>query len=44
MDLELDENQRAVADLALEILRGSLTRERLRTIEATDDRFAADEW
>jgi len=44
MDLELDENQRAIADLALQILRESLTRERLRAIEATDDRIAADEW
>ena len=26
MDLELDENQRAIADLALQILRESLTR------------------
>ena len=44
MDLELDENQRAIADLALQILRESLTRERLRAIEATDDRVGADEW
>lgn len=44
MDLELDENQRAIADLALQILRESLTRERLRAIEATDDRVARDEW
>ncbi|MEW6270239.1 MAG: acyl-CoA dehydrogenase family protein [Thermodesulfobacteriota bacterium] len=44
MDLELDENQRAIADLAAQILRESLTRERLRAIEATDDRVAADEW
>src|SRR5215475_14617077 len=44
MDLELDENQRAIADLALQILRESLTRERLRAIEATEDRKAADEW
>src|SRR5262249_39003011 len=44
MDLELDENQHAIADLALEILRESLTRERLRAIEATDDRIASDEW
>src|SRR5262249_26742926 len=44
MDLELDENQRAIADLALQILRESLTRERLRAVEATDDRIGADEW
>ena len=44
MDLELDENQRAIADLALQILRESLTRERLRAIEATDDRVGAEEW
>ena len=44
MDLELDENQRAIADLALQILRESLTRERLRALEGTADRFAADEW
>jgi hypothetical protein len=44
MDLELDENQNAIAELALQILRESLTRERLRAIEASDDRFAADEW
>src|SRR5262249_32872289 len=44
MDLELDENQRAIADLALQILRESLTRERLRAIEATDDRIGVDEW
>jgi len=44
MDLELDDNQRAIADLALQILRESLTRERLRAIEATDDRVGADEW
>jgi alkylation response protein AidB-like acyl-CoA dehydrogenase len=44
MDLELDENQRAIADLALQILRESLTCERLRAIEATDDRVGADEW
>jgi 3-oxocholest-4-en-26-oyl-CoA dehydrogenase beta subunit len=44
MDLELDENQRAIADLALQILRESLTRERLRAVDATDDRIARDEW
>src|SRR5262245_38114854 len=44
MDLELDENQRAIADLALQILSESLTRERLRAIESTEDRIAADEW
>lgn len=44
MDLELDENQRAIADLTATILRESLTRERLKEIEASDDRFAADEW
>src|SRR5262245_23685981 len=44
MDLELDENQRAIADLALQILRESLTRERLRALETTDDRVGADEW
>src|SRR4051812_5963347 len=44
MDLELDENQRAIADLALQILRESLTRERQRAIEGTTGRFAADEW
>ena len=44
MDLELDENQRAIADLALQILRESLTRERLRAIEATDDRVGTPEW
>jgi 3-oxocholest-4-en-26-oyl-CoA dehydrogenase beta subunit len=44
MDLELDENQRAIADLALQILRESLTRERLRAIEASDGRIGADEW
>jgi len=44
MDLELDENQNAIAELALQILRESLTRERLRAIEASDDRFAGDEW
>ncbi len=44
MDLELDENQRAIADLAAQILRDSLTRERLRAIEATDDRVATEEW
>ena len=44
MDLELDENQRSIADLALQILRESLTRERLRTIEAGDDHVAHDEW
>ncbi len=44
MDLELDENQRAIADLALQILRESLTRERLRAIEATADRIGTDEW
>jgi 3-oxocholest-4-en-26-oyl-CoA dehydrogenase beta subunit len=44
MDLELDENQRAIADLAQQILRESLTRERLRAIEATDDRVGALEW
>ena len=44
MDLELDENQRSIADLALQILRESLTRERLRTIEASDDHVARDEW
>jgi alkylation response protein AidB-like acyl-CoA dehydrogenase len=44
MDLELDENQTAIAELALQILRESLTRERLRAIEASSDHFAADEW
>jgi len=44
MDLELDENQRSIADLGLQILRGSLSRERLRAIEASDDHFARDEW
>ncbi|HEV7731992.1 MAG TPA: acyl-CoA dehydrogenase family protein [Candidatus Binatia bacterium] len=44
MDLELDENQRAIADLAHQILREALTRERLRAIEATDDRVGAEEW
>jgi alkylation response protein AidB-like acyl-CoA dehydrogenase len=44
MDLELDENQRSIADLSLQILRESLTRERLRTIESTDDHVATDEW
>jgi alkylation response protein AidB-like acyl-CoA dehydrogenase len=44
MDLELDENQRAIAELALQILRESLDRERLRTIEAGVDHFAHDEW
>ena len=44
MDLELDENQRSIADLALQILRESLTRERLRAIEASDDHVARDEW
>jgi acyl-CoA dehydrogenase len=44
MQLELDENQSAIADLALRILRESLTRERLRAIEATDDRIGRDEW
>ncbi|MCC6766739.1 MAG: acyl-CoA/acyl-ACP dehydrogenase [Deltaproteobacteria bacterium] len=44
MDLELDENQRSIADLALRILRDALTRERLRAIEASDDHVATDEW
>lgn len=44
MDLELDENQRAITDLAGQILRESLTRERLRAIEASEDRIATDEW
>jgi alkylation response protein AidB-like acyl-CoA dehydrogenase len=44
VDLELDENQRAIADLALKILQESLTRERLHAIEASDDRVGADEW
>jgi 3-oxocholest-4-en-26-oyl-CoA dehydrogenase beta subunit len=44
MDLELDENQRSITDLTLQILRESLTRERLRAIEATDDHVASDEW
>jgi alkylation response protein AidB-like acyl-CoA dehydrogenase len=44
MDLELDENQRAIADLTLQILRESLTRERLRAIDATDERIGRDEW
>src|SRR5262245_9368671 len=44
MDLELDENQRSIADLTLKILRESLTRERLRAIEASDDHVAVDEW
>lgn len=44
MDLELDENQKAIADLALQILRESLTRERLRAIEESRDHFADEEW
>jgi hypothetical protein len=44
MDLELDENQRSIADLSLQILRESLTRERLRAIEDGDDHLAHDEW
>ncbi|MEO6029615.1 MAG: acyl-CoA dehydrogenase family protein [Candidatus Binatia bacterium] len=44
MDLELDENQRSITDLTLQILRESLTRERLRAIEDSDDHVATDEW
>ena len=44
MDLELDENQRSIADLTLQILRESLTPRALRAIEASDDHVAADEW
>ena len=44
MDLELDENQRSITDLTLQILRESLTRERLRAIEATSDHIAIDEY
>lgn len=44
MDLELDENQRSITDLSLQILRESLTRERLRAIEDSDDHVATDEW
>jgi alkylation response protein AidB-like acyl-CoA dehydrogenase len=44
MDLELDENQRSITDLTLQILRESLTRERLRAIEASEDHVASDEW
>jgi alkylation response protein AidB-like acyl-CoA dehydrogenase len=44
MDLELDENQRSITDLTLQILRESLTRERLRAIEDGDDHVAHDEW
>ena len=44
MDLELDENQRSIADLTLKILREALTRERLRAIEASGDHVAGDEW
>ena len=44
MDLELDENQRSIADLSLQILRESLTRERLRAIEESADHVASDEW
>ena len=44
MDLELDENQRSIAELSLQILRESLTRERLRAIEESDDHVATDEW
>lgn len=44
MDLELDENQRSIADLTLQILRESLTRERLRAIEDGAEHVAFDEW
>jgi alkylation response protein AidB-like acyl-CoA dehydrogenase len=44
MDLELDENQRSITDLTLQILRESLTRERLRAIEDGPDHVATDEW
>lgn len=44
MNIELDENQRAIADLAVKILRESLTRERLRAIESAEDRVGVDEW
>jgi len=44
MNLDLDENQRSIADLTLQILRESLTRERLRAIEANGDHVATDEW
>lgn len=44
MDLELDENQRSITDLSLQILRESLTRERLRAIEDSHDHVATDEW
>lgn len=44
MDFELTEEQQAVRDLAGQILADKLTHERLKDIEATDNRFAADEW
>ena len=44
MDLELDENQKSITDLPLQILRESLTRERLRAIEESNDHVAHDEY
>lgn len=44
MDLTLDENQRAIVDLARKILEAKLPPDRLREIEASEEWFARDVW
>ncbi len=44
MDLTLDENQSAIAELARKILEEKLPPDRLRAIEASDEWFARDVW
>jgi alkylation response protein AidB-like acyl-CoA dehydrogenase len=44
MDWNLSEEQQAAAGLAAQILGDKLTHERLKEIEASPERWAADEW
>jgi acyl-CoA dehydrogenase len=44
MDFSLSDEQTAVRDLAEQIFQGSVTVERVKAIEASEDRFDADLW
>ena len=44
MDFSLNEEQAAAADLAAQIFQGSVTTERVKAVEATDERIDRDLW
>ena len=44
MDIGLTEEQEAVRDLAEQIFQGSVTVERVKAVEASEDRFDRDLW